>query len=54
MRLLREVDVREEPTAHALVLLRASTLVSALSPLMPGGLVTTRHWVPFQRSMSGF
>jgi hypothetical protein len=35
MRLLREVDVREEPTAHALVLLKASTLVSALSPLVP-------------------
>ena len=53
MRLLREVAVREEPTAHALVLLRASTLVSTLSPVVPAfGLVTTRHWVPSQCSMS--
>src|SRR5829696_8105892 len=35
MRLLREVAVREEPTAHALVLLKASTLVSTLSPVVP-------------------
>jgi len=55
MRLLREVAVREEPTAHALVLLKASTLVSTLSPVVPAfGLVTTRHCVPFQRSMSVF
>src|SRR5215208_7743596 len=53
MRLLREVAVREEPTAQALVLLRASTLISALSPLVSAfGLVTTRHWVPSQCSMS--
>jgi hypothetical protein len=55
MRLLREVPAREEPTAHALVPLKASTLVSTLSPLVPAfGLGTTRHWVPFQRSMSVF
>ena len=53
MRLLRELAVREEPTAHALVLLRASMLVRALSPLVPAfGLVTTRHQVPSQCSMS--
>jgi hypothetical protein len=53
IRLLWEVAVREEPTAHALVLLRTATPVSTLSPLVPAfGLVTTRHWVPFQRSMS--
>jgi len=55
IRLLRELAVREEPTAQALVLLRASMLVRALSPLVPAfGLVTTRHWVPFQRSISVF
>ena len=53
MRLLRDLAVRDEPTAQALVLLRASTLVRALAALVPAfGLVTTRHWVPFQRSMS--
>src|SRR5919112_1254914 len=41
IRLLREVAVREDPTAHALVLLRASTLVSVFSPLVVAfGLVT--------------
>jgi hypothetical protein len=53
MRLLREVAVREEPTAQALVVLRASTLVSVLSPVVTAfGLDTTLHWVPFQCSMS--
>jgi hypothetical protein len=49
MRVLREAAVREEPTAHALVLLRASTSVSVLyGSVATFGLDTKFHWVPSQ------
>ena len=55
MRLLREVAVRENrlPMRWCCSGIHArQRIVSTVVPAF--GLVTTRHWVPFQRSMSVF